>query len=137
MLVRNKEERQNLQTERNYDNVCQMWVGNCFGKLPLCGGRKSATLILECIAANWRTERVLAEALTEGLLSVSQEISRLLWNQKVHYRVHKSLTQGPILSHINPIHILLLNFPTLHSRITLPYTVSPKSGFFPSRVPGI
>jgi hypothetical protein len=36
--------------------------------------------------------------------SASQEIPCLLWNPKVHYRVHNSQTLKPILGQINSVH---------------------------------
>ena len=63
--------------------------------------------------------------------SVSQEIPRISWNQKVHYRILQVPASCPVLNHINPIHasptawrsILILSF---HLHLGL------SSGLFPS-----
>jgi hypothetical protein len=66
--------------------------------------------------------------------SASQQILHLLWNPKVHYRVHKSPSPVPILSQMNFVHTLQ---PVSLSTLILSSLINPgfSSGHFPSRFP--
>jgi len=72
-------------------------------------------------SASWESNR----------FSASQEIPRILWNPKVHYRIHNSPPPVPVLSQINPVHVPILlpeNILSSHLRLGLPRGLLP-SGF--------
>ena len=74
---------------------------------------------------SWETNRV----------SANQEIPHILWNMKVHYRIHKCPPPVPIVSQLHPVHT---SYPTSwrpffilssHLRLGLPSSLFP-SGFY-------
>jgi hypothetical protein len=49
-----------------------------------------------------------------------QELSSVLWNPKVHYRVHKSPLLVLILNYIDPVHTISSYFSKIHFNIIHP-----------------
>ena len=67
-------------------------------KSPPCGRVYCISLNIYLLTP-W--SRVLLEKLTGS--AASQEIPRILWNPRVHYRIHKCPPPVPILSQLHPI----------------------------------
>ena len=90
--------------------MCLDWRIN--GEAEIQKVRNEITFTANQLRSSWEA----------NIFSASQEIPSILWNQKVHHRIHKIPSPVHILSHIDPVQAPPSDFSKNHFNIILPST---------------
>jgi hypothetical protein len=77
----------------------------------------------------------LSLSLETASCAATQELPRILWNPKVHYRVHKRPALVSILNKTNPLHTIIFYLSKIILILSIQVHLGLPSGYFPSDFP--
>jgi hypothetical protein len=124
-----------LITRPRSPTICEKWLRNWIRGLgPEWAGRAIEKIWLYIIYTHSLTHGAEPFLRSHQVCSHSRT-SRVLWNPKVHYRVHKSSPLVPILSQIDPIHTIPSYLSKNHFNMVTHLRLGLPSGLFPSVFP--